>query len=248
MQRDVAAGTADGENSVRPLTHTPQVSSGTLCTGEMIVGEFTYGMPGAFVNGSGDFPTLDVGNTEVHIGRRQSRRQSFIAIADEQHQVWFEALKFIGKFHHTKADRFGHRGWGRAFQLHINLAVDVEAVLPYDFHGLLKTFQHHRASGKHLQFEVRMGGDRVHHRFHPPIVGPVYQNDADLTSFPLHYGSPSWRSSLPPGASLQSIRRMAKRAFPWLLLPTSVQKAQVTPKARRWVMVCVLKVSALPYG
>src|SRR6266446_992584 len=203
-------------------------------------------MPGAFVNGSGDFPALDVSDTEVHIGRSNGRGQSLIAIADEQHQVRFEALKFIGKFHHTKADRFGHRGWGGAFQLHINLAVDVEAVLPHDLHGLLKTLQNHRAGGKHLQFKVWMGSNRFHHRFHPPIVGPVYQDDAYRASFPLHHGSPSLRSGLPARRVFAVNTADDKESLPGALLPTSVQKAQVTLKVHRWVMISELNVSALP--
>ena len=102
--RDIATGAADGENSVRPFAHALQVGGRARCAGKVIVGELADCMPSAFINGPGDFPTLDMGNAEIHIRRSQGCGQGFIAVADEQHQVRLETLKFAGKFHHAKAD------------------------------------------------------------------------------------------------------------------------------------------------
>ena len=142
------------------------------------------------------------------------RRQGFVAVADQQHHVRLQSLELAGELHHAEAHRLGHRGRRRAFELDVDFAVDVKAVLAHDAHRLVEALQHHRAGGQHLQLQAGWALDRAHHRLQPAVVGAVDQHHADLSWFGSQSRSSSERKVSAATALLAACGRRYRPAGP----------------------------------
>ena len=119
-------------------------------------------------------------DADIHISGGDRRGKHFVAIADQQNEIGLETLKLAGELDHPKADRLRHRCRRRTLQLDIDLPVNAETVLSNDLDRLMETLQDHRSGREDLKLELGTGGDGAHNRLEPPVVGAVYQNDADL--------------------------------------------------------------------
>src|SRR6266496_5053103 len=104
----------------------------------------------ALVDRSGDLAPLNMGDTDVHVGRCDGGSESFVAVADHQYHVRFEPLKFTGELDNAEPDGLRHGGRGGTFQLDVNLAVDWETVLPDNLDRLVEALEHHGAGSQHL--------------------------------------------------------------------------------------------------
>ena len=184
--RDVAAGTANAENRVRPFAHANDIFRRTLGARKMEVREFRDGVTRAFIDGAGDFTALDMRDAHVHVGGGQRGRQRLVSITDDENDVGLEPLEFAGELNHAEADRLGHgRGRG-AFEFDVDLAIHGKAILAHDVDRLVEALKHHRAGGDHLQFDGRMFQERAHDRFEPAVIRTIHQHYTDFAF--LHNG------------------------------------------------------------
>src|SRR6266480_487192 len=178
LSRDVAGRASDPKNGVRPFTHSQQVIRGPFGARKMEVRELGDRVSGAFINRTGNFTPLNMSDADVHICRRDGGGERLVAVADQQHNLGFEALELAGKFDHAEADRLCHCGRRGTFQFDVNLPVNWETVRSDDLHRLVKAFQHHGAGSQDLELQVRMCGNRLHHGLEAAIVGAIHQDDA----------------------------------------------------------------------
>src|SRR5262245_13274368 len=79
----IAAGAANAEDRVGSLAHFDQILGRASGAGKVEMRKFRYRMSCALVNGSRDLATLNVKNAEVHIRRRHSGSERFVAVADK---------------------------------------------------------------------------------------------------------------------------------------------------------------------
>src|SRR5579884_4506690 len=120
----------------------------------MIVRELGNSVPRALIDGTGYLASLDMSNTKIHVGRGDGGGQRLVAVADQQDDIRLEPLEFAGELYDAEADRLGHGGRRRAFQLDIDFAVHLEAVAFQHVDGEDKTLEHHSAGGDHLKLQL----------------------------------------------------------------------------------------------
>ena len=248
---DVAARAADVENRVRVLAHSHQVLHRATRAWHMKVRELRDRVPRALVDRARHFAALQMHDAQIEVRRRNRRGERLVAIADQQYEIGAQALQFVSELDHAEANRLCHRYRRRALELHVDFAVDLEAVFPQDLDGPAEAFEHHRSSGQNGEIQVGMLLNRPHHRLQPAIVGAVDQDHADPAALPLFlhglllplvcsarvcehlwflqlFARRAWgsRRQARQPACLQSSRRIRKGSVPGSLSPFSVVNEQ----------------------
>ncbi len=147
----------------------------------MIVCELGDRVAGAFVNRAGHFSALDMHDADVHVCCGQRCGKSFVAIADQHHDVGLEAVKFAGELDDGKSKRFGHGRGRRSFQLNVDFPVYGEPVVFDVLDRMPEALKNHGSRCDQLKLQFGPFGNFVQHRFEPSIIGAVHKHYTHLS-------------------------------------------------------------------
>ena len=96
------------------------------------VGPRSFDVARALVDRPRHFAALNADDANVHVRRRDGRCQGLVPVPDEQNDIGSEPLELARELNNAEAYRLRHRSGIRSFQLKVDLAVDIEAILPDD--------------------------------------------------------------------------------------------------------------------
>jgi hypothetical protein len=113
--------------------------------------ELGYRMSRTFVDRSRHFSALHMNNRNIHVGGGYNCRQRFVTITDYKNNRRCKAMEFASESRHAYSYGFGHSHGCGSLKLHLNRAVDREAIALGFLYGLAKSAQLHRTGDNSLE-------------------------------------------------------------------------------------------------
>jgi hypothetical protein len=113
--------------------------------------ELGYGMSRTLIDRSRHFSALHMNNRNIHVGGGYNCRQCFVTISDYKNNRRCKAIEFASESNHADSYGFGHCHRSGSLKLHLNRAVDCEAIALDFSYWLVEPPQLHRTGGNSLE-------------------------------------------------------------------------------------------------